>query len=209
MNSLLQGQLRTVSSREHYPLIYMYHQAGEGFVYVITLWLLSETHALCIRHNSQLWPQRDCSQINASLLQSWTILVKKSERGLPKTIISYSSPRISTSSFSLPPLPLYNVDLGNADCRETVRDPPNNIELGGGGRGKYGRSIVHLSKRLEGYVFLTVLSTIVSANFFPFPQNSKSLNFPGAVDRHTGRCSLSYAYVNVSVLFSRDVTSQK
>ena len=108
-----------------------------------------------------------------------------------------------------PPLPLYNVDLGNADCRETVRDPPNNIELGGGGRGKYGRSIVYLSKRLEGYVFLTVLSTIVSANFFPFPQNSKSLNFPGAVDRHTGRCSLSYAYVNVSVLFSRDVTSQK
>ena len=38
-------------------------------------------------------------------LQSWTILVKKSERGLPKTIISYSSPRISTSSFSLPPSP--------------------------------------------------------------------------------------------------------
>ena len=33
------------------------------------------------------------------------------------------------------PLPLYNVYLGSADCRETVRDPPNNIGLGGGGAG--------------------------------------------------------------------------
>ena len=34
--------------------------------------------------------------------------------------------------------------LACVDCRETVCDPPNNIELGGGGRGKYGHSIVYL-----------------------------------------------------------------
>ena len=34
--------------------------------------------------------------------------------------------------------------LARVDSRETLRDPPNNIELGGGGWGKYGRSIVYL-----------------------------------------------------------------
>ena len=31
-----------------------------------------------------------------------------------------------------PPSPLCNVDVGSDACQETVRDPENNIELGGG-----------------------------------------------------------------------------
>ena len=99
-------------------------------------------------------------------------LLRNLNRGLPKTIISYSSPRILQVP-SPSPLPLYNVDLGNADCRETVRDPPNNIDLGGGGRGKYGRSIVYLSKRLEGYVFLTRFVHDCVSQFFHFLRTQK------------------------------------
>ena len=35
--------------------------------------------------------------------------------------------------FSLPPSPLCNVDVGSDACQETVRDPKDNIESGGGG----------------------------------------------------------------------------
>ena len=34
-----------------------------------------------------------------------------------------------------PPSPLCNVEMGSDACQETVRDPENNIELGGGGEG--------------------------------------------------------------------------
>ena len=36
----------------------------------------------------------------------------------------------------LVPSPLCNVDLEGDACQETVRDPENNIELGGGGGGE-------------------------------------------------------------------------
>ena len=135
-------------------------------------------------------------------------LVKKSERGPTKNNYFLFLPSNFYKFLLPPPLPLYNVDLGNADCRETVRDPPNNIELGGGGGENMVVRLFTCQNAWKG-TFLNRLSTIVSANFFPFPSELKKFELPGTVDRHTGRCSLSYAYVNVSVLFSRDVTSQK
>ena len=56
------------------------------------------------------------------------------EHGQPKNHTLTVSPFVILHSyFSLPPSPLCNVDVASDACQETVRDPKDNIESGGGG----------------------------------------------------------------------------
>ena len=64
--------------------------------------------------------------------------------------------------FSHPPSPLCNVDLEGDACQETVRDPENNIELGGGGGGMWWFPCL-LVNVLGRVMLLEMLSTSYSS----------------------------------------------
>ena len=92
-----------------------------------------------------------------AVLQSWTKLLKKTKHEQNKNhfLTSPSHPlplcndnrtqraknhSLTVSPFIIlpqlllpPPSPLCNVDVGSDACQETVRDPKDNIESGGGG----------------------------------------------------------------------------
>ena len=58
------------------------------------------------------------------------------------THLLFPPSKFYNSYFSLPPSPLCNVDVGSDTCQETVRDPKDNIESGGGG-GVFGSLLVY------------------------------------------------------------------